>query len=84
VSVREALDRGVPVLASDCVIRPAGVILVSDGDRQAWSESVTSTLVKMGTQRATGRAVLNKSLEAPEQDVLDLYGPHLPTRHDSS
>jgi glycosyltransferase involved in cell wall biosynthesis len=39
VSIREALDRGVPVIASDVVSRPAGVQTLPGDDEEAWTRA---------------------------------------------
>jgi glycosyltransferase involved in cell wall biosynthesis len=44
VSVREALWLGVPVVASDCVARPAGTILVSGRDPLAYAAAIETAL----------------------------------------
>jgi glycosyltransferase involved in cell wall biosynthesis len=74
VSVREALARGAPVLASDVVRRPRGAELVPAGDRASWVAA---------TERALHRARNGASTEeaAEHLDALfDLYARHLPAR----
>jgi glycosyltransferase involved in cell wall biosynthesis len=44
VSVREALQLGVPVLASDCAIRPAGCIIFKSGDSFDLSKKLLEVL----------------------------------------
>lgn len=43
-SVREALHLGLPVIASDCVKRPEGVVIFSAGDLDAFQETVLMVL----------------------------------------
>jgi glycogen(starch) synthase len=77
VSVREALDRAVPVIASDCVARPAGVITVPYGDQNAWRERVASTLTALESKQAVvpaSQSPSNDSCGAAEQEILELYG----------
>jgi glycosyltransferase involved in cell wall biosynthesis len=44
VSIREALYYGIPVVASDCVIRPKEVILFQNGNKEQFIEKVTEVL----------------------------------------
>jgi len=67
VSVREAMAAGVPVLASDVVVRPAGVrtlgLEVSD-----WSEAILHSLTQGG--RGSGRA----ATDDPVDELMSIYG----------
>ena len=79
VSVREALQLGVPVIASDNGMRPAGVTLIPRSDRAALIQAVEVVLA--------GRNRHRPSAPAPSgalDEVADLYrrltGSELPAR----
>ncbi len=68
VSVREALQIGVPVIATDNGMRPAGVVLVPRSDENALLGAIDRTLA------AAPRAVaVPAENEASLDDILDLY-----------
>ena len=46
IMVREALEAGIPVVASDCVERPPGCILFRSGDRTSLRESLVQAFDK--------------------------------------
>lgn len=68
VSVREALQLGVPVIASDNGMRPSGVVLIPRSNEAALIEAIDRTL-------ATGKSADESGAEAQASldDVLDLY-----------
>jgi glycosyltransferase involved in cell wall biosynthesis len=51
VSIREALDAGVPVVASDVVKRPAGVLTVSINAIEAWVAAIRDALEQSSLSR---------------------------------
>jgi len=70
ISVREALDLGVPVIATDTGMRPAGLHLIPISDPEALCEAVEAELV--GIPKRSGR----RHTEADDrnlQSVLDFY-----------
>ena len=54
-SIREALHFGVPVVASDCVKRPAGVEVFSSGNLEALVAAVDKVLGSLPSYRAMAR-----------------------------
>jgi glycosyltransferase involved in cell wall biosynthesis len=68
ISVREALHLGVPVIASDTVFRPDGVILVPISDREALHRAILETLQRPRVPQASP-AVDERNL----QSVLEFY-----------
>lgn len=54
-SVREALHAGLPVVASDCVKRPEGVVTFHTGDLVALKDAVTEVLNNLEEHRARVR-----------------------------
>lgn len=54
-SVREALHFGVPVIASDCVGRPAGVVTFTTGDPRALFERVAGVLADLERHQRLAR-----------------------------
>jgi glycosyltransferase involved in cell wall biosynthesis len=80
VSVREALESGVPVIASDCTARPHGVTTARLGDEHTWREILRTMLAGLDDQEALGTEAAfptSESTEAGGQDVLGLYELHL-------
>ena len=65
ITVREALDLGVPVVASDTDFRPAGVVLFRKGDAVDLLEKLTEVL-------ATPRAQVDRPSD-PGQPGRDLW-----------
>lgn len=55
-SVREALHMGLPVVASDCVARPAGVVTFATGDAEAMQCAVVAVLSDLEGHRAAIRS----------------------------
>lgn len=55
VSIREALDCAVPVLASDVVARPEGVTSLPVDDTQAWVEAICDAISRAKPQLGTLR-----------------------------
>lgn len=68
ISVREALHFGVPVIASDCAARPAGVSLVPKADLKALQMAIETCLSRDRSESARNEAQ-NENMEA----VLRLY-----------
>jgi glycosyltransferase involved in cell wall biosynthesis len=68
VSVREALQLGVPVIATDNGMRPAGVHLIPVSDAAALCAAVTQVLGKLDRHADTA-CVEDRSLD----DILELY-----------
>jgi glycogen(starch) synthase len=68
VSVREALQLGVPVIASDNGMRPAGVVLIPRSNEAALVEAIDRSF-------GSGRGTLAPAAEAEASldEVLDLY-----------
>ena len=60
-SIREALHLGLPVIASDCVNRPEGVIMFPSGNLEAMKETVEMVMSDMEYYRKKVRAL-------PKQD----------------
>jgi glycogen synthase len=76
ISVREALHLGVPVIASDTVFRPDGVILVPISDREALHRAILETLQRPRVPQvspAVGERNLQLVVEF-YQDLLNLGG----------
>ena len=68
ISVREALHLGVPVIASDTVFRPDGVILVPISDQEALHRAILETLQRPRVPQAS-RAADERNL----QSVVEFY-----------
>jgi glycogen(starch) synthase len=68
ISVREALHLGVPVIASDTVFRPEGVILVPISDQPALHRAIQETL-----RRPRARQPSPAADERNLQSVLEFY-----------
>ncbi len=68
VSVREALQIGVPVIATDNGMRPAGVVLIPRSDESALVGAIDRTLAA-----APPAAASPAESEASLDDILDLY-----------
>jgi glycogen synthase len=76
ISVREALQLGVPVIATDNGMRPAGVHLIPPSNSDALSAAVRSVL-----QVPRGRATPPSATGGDDlDDLLDLYRSLLPAR----
>ena len=79
VSVREALARQVPVIASDAASRPRGVRVVPLNDSRAWAVEVRRAVTALASDNGlrcsplAGREAGNGSLSA----MLTLYHRHL-------
>jgi len=74
ISVREALQLGVPVIATDNGMRPAGVHLIPPTNAEALSTAVRSVL-----QAATARTTAPSASGVSDlDDLLDLYRSLLP------
>jgi glycogen synthase len=69
ISVREALQLGVPVIATDNGMRPAGVHLIPRSDAAALSRTVAAVL--NGTARPVQPI---PARDQPLDEVLELYG----------
>ena len=69
VSVREALQLGVPVIASDNGMRPAGVHLIPRSDSSALIQAIEAVL--SGRNRHTPPVL---AAEGALDEVLNLYG----------
>ncbi len=67
VSVREAIAAGVPVLASDVVVRPAGVRTLALGVSD-WSEAIVQSLTQ--GERLPRRVVTGD----PVDELMSIYG----------
>jgi glycosyltransferase involved in cell wall biosynthesis len=68
VSVREALHLGIPVIASDNGMRPAGVQLIPKSDLQALLHAIEDRLAHPTSSKAQ-----SGSVESNLQAVLDFY-----------
>jgi glycogen synthase len=78
ISVREALQLGVPVIATDNGMRPAGVHLIPPSNLEALSAAVRSVLRAPAERTTPPAAPGGKDLD----DLLDLYRSLLPaSRH---
>ena len=79
VSVREALQLGVPVIASDNGMRPAGVNLIPRSDSAALVQAIEAVLTGQNRHSPSAPAA-----EGALDEVLDLYrrltGSELPAR----
>ncbi len=76
ISVREALHLGVPVIASETVFRPDGVILVPISDQGALHRAILETLQRRRVPQASP-AVDDRNLQSVlefYQELLDLGG----------
>lgn len=78
ITVREALDLGVPVVASDTAFRPAGVVLFRKGDVPDLLEKVTQVLSAPGARPERTAPTVQ-----PAQDLWRIYadlmaGPSTP------
>jgi glycosyltransferase involved in cell wall biosynthesis len=71
VAVREALHLGVPVVATDNGMRPAGVTLVAAGDCNALVEAVAAVATTSPTERLT--KLPSSADDANLRAVFDLY-----------
>jgi len=83
VSVREALELGVPVVASDCTTRPAGVTTAKVDDVRAWRVLVGKKLTELGDGRVPSVASSSTGSDCRttgEQHVLELYSSQLDHR----
>ena len=69
VSVREALQIGVPVIASDNGMRPDGVVLIPRCDESALVEAINRTLGRPRRDPAGGVSAPRESLD----EILNLY-----------
>ena len=71
VSVREALDAGAPVIASDIVARPEAVKTVKIGEQRAWSGAVSSAIADDRRESTTGADQARR--DSSVQPIIDLY-----------
>lgn len=73
VSVREALDFGVPVIASDVVERPPQVTALPLNDKEAWVDAIIRMLTEPRSSHSTYRASTEHadSIIALYREVLD-------------
>ena len=79
ISVREALHLGVPVIASDTVFRPEGVILVPISDQEALHRAILETLQRPRVPQASP-AIDERNLQLVVefyQELLNLGGGRL-------
>jgi glycosyltransferase involved in cell wall biosynthesis len=65
LSIKEALYTGIPVLATDCVDRPKGVVLIKYSEIQSLNEAIGSLNIK---KIDTNDRPVNGGLE-----ILNLY-----------
>jgi len=73
LSVREALQLGTPVIATDNGLRPSGVRLIPIGDSPALARALRETL-----SSPVSRAAVVEAGHENLQAVLDLYGELVP------
>jgi glycosyltransferase involved in cell wall biosynthesis len=83
VSIREALDAGVRVLASDAILRPSGTQVLPTGDVDAWCEAVERELQPGPSENGRGDRRRRPSMAPPGppthgSELLALYGQYLP------
>ena len=74
VSVREALQRGAPVLASDVVKRPLGTRVLPLNDIAVWGAAVEEAMAETPGQEAPAQP---RGDLAPLEALLDLYARHI-------
>jgi glycosyltransferase involved in cell wall biosynthesis len=75
ISVREALQLGTPVVATDNGMRPANVFLAPIGDAGAIAAQVTNVL---GTDRKVKTAITSEPQRDGIDETLELYESILP------
>jgi glycogen(starch) synthase len=80
ISVREALQLGVPVIATDNGMRPAGVHLIPASNAEALSVEIISVLQASTTRNTPPPAAGSDDLD----DLLDLYRSLLPAGRQAS
>jgi glycosyltransferase involved in cell wall biosynthesis len=68
VSIREAKAAGTPVVASDAVLRPDGVVTVGSTDIDAWTAEIDTVLHR--PREIAGGGALERWEEDPAVDVL--------------
>jgi glycosyltransferase involved in cell wall biosynthesis len=71
LAVLEALWLGVPVVASDCVERPAGSVLFRTRDASDLAHKLESVLSDLPTARARARAVTHPGSVQAFSDLYD-------------
>jgi glycosyltransferase involved in cell wall biosynthesis len=82
VSIREALDAGLQVVASDVVVRPRGVTVAPPTDVAAWCAAVERALARprseapFASHATPGRG--DQTAHAYAEELLQLYARHLP------
>ncbi len=78
VSVREALECGIPVIASDATSRPGGVRAVALADVGSWVRAVREAIVDVDAhEQPTDTVVSNDDLNGSLPTMLALYRRHL-------
>jgi glycosyltransferase involved in cell wall biosynthesis len=77
VSVREALQAGVTVVASDVVGRPAGVATFATGDPEALAAAVASALGRSGPEHALPAPDDASEAEGFSAELIRLYRAQL-------
>ena len=70
LSIREAIYFRIPVIASDCIERPDGVILFKTGDERDLEKNIISVLedYKKSTEGLESLTIVDRS-----KDIIDIY-----------
>jgi glycosyltransferase involved in cell wall biosynthesis len=83
VSIREALQAGVPVVASDVVERPQGTVLFPTGDRVALTSALREVIDAEGSPQPDNFGVSGNG-DSFSTQLIELYWSELATQRASS
>jgi glycosyltransferase involved in cell wall biosynthesis len=78
VSIRESLDAGTPVIASDVVSRPPGARVVLGHDVGSWCAAIERVLKSVPTQRSAANRLEAVSADSHAAAMIDFYARWLP------